>query len=216
MRARPGPSSEPIVTVTDAVIPVVAGGETALGPYSLDLRPGEVASIVGPSGSGKTTLVKAIVERRRPLAGSIAVNASPQEVAYVPQNAGDRLNRLATAFRHLRDISPRLAQGTAGEFLESFRIPAAALRRPVATYSAGQKQRLVLLMALLRQPRLIILDEPTSALDVEMRQELALLLRKLKEEKRIAILLTSHHLPFVSIVSDRILELARRDSGAVA
>ena len=45
MRARPGPSSEPIVTVTDAVIPVVAGGETALGPYSLDLRPGEVASI---------------------------------------------------------------------------------------------------------------------------------------------------------------------------
>ena len=216
MRARPGPSSEPIVTVTDAVIPVVVGGEAALGPYSLELRPGEVASIVGPSGSGKTTLVKAIVERRRPLAGSIAINASPQEVAYVPQNAGDRLNRLATALRHLRDVSPRISRHEASGLLERFRVPAAQLRRPVGTFSAGQQQRLVLLLALLRQPRLIILDEPTSALDVEMRQELALLLRKLKEEEMIAILLTSHHLPFVSIVSDRIFELARRDSEAVA
>jgi ABC-type glutathione transport system ATPase component len=74
----------------------------------------------------------------------------------------------------------------------------------------------VLLMALFRRPRLVVLDEPTSALDVEMRQELAKLLRKLRDEERIAILLTSHHLPFVSIVSDRIIGLARRDGEAGA
>jgi ABC-type multidrug transport system ATPase subunit len=201
------------VAIDGAVIPIPDGGAT-LGPYCLDLRRAEIASIVGPSGSGKTTLVRAIVERRRPLSGTIVVNAGPKEVAFVPQNAPDRLNRMASALRHMRDVSARIGWKAAGDLLERFRIPADALRRPVGTFSAGQQQRLVLLTALLRRPRLVILDEPTSALDVEMRQELALLLRKLADEEKIAVLVTTHHLPFVSVVSDRIWQLTRLDGEA--
>jgi ABC-type multidrug transport system ATPase subunit len=210
---RPETSRHRVVAIDGAVIPV-PGGAATLGPYSLDLRPAEIASIVGPSGSGKTTLVKAIVERRQPLSGTIAVNAGPKEVAYVPQNASDRLNSMASALRHMRDVSPRVSRNAARDLLQRFRIPADALRRPVSTFSAGQQQRLVLLMALLRRPRLVILDEPTSALDVEMRQELALLLRKLADEEKLAVLVATHHLPFVSVISDRIWQLARLDGEA--
>jgi ABC-type multidrug transport system ATPase subunit len=213
MLDRPETSGSRVVAIDGAVIPV-PGGAATLGPYSLDLGQAEIASIVGPSGSGKTTLVRAIVERWRPLVGTIAVNAGPEEVAYVPQNASDRLNRMASALRHMRDVSPRVSRNAAKDLLERFRIPADALQRPVSTFSAGQQQRLVLLMALLRQPRLVILDEPTSALDVEMRQELALLLRKLADEEKLAVLVATHHLPFVSVISDRIWQLARLDGEA--
>jgi len=215
MLDRPGPSGEPIVAIDGALISI-AGGEATLGPYSLDLRPAEIVSIVGPSGSGKTTLVKAIVERRAPFAGKIAVKAGSREIAYVPQNAADRLNRMASALRHMRDVSRRMSGICARDLLGRFRIPPDALRRQVSTFSAGQQQRLVLLLALICRPRLVILDEPTSALDVEMRQELALLLRKLKDEEEIAVLVASHHLPFVSTISDRVCQLERRDIEAAA
>lgn len=216
MLDRPRPIGEPLVTMDGALIPIGAGGKAVLGPYSLDLRTSEIASVVGPSGSGKTTLVRAIIERRAPRAGTIIINAALDEVAYVPQNAADRLNRMASAFRHLRDVSPRLGKGSAQDLLERFRIPADAVRRPVGTFSAGQQQRLVLLIALMRRPRLVLLDEPTSALDIEMRQELALILRRLADEERLAVLITSHHLPFVSIVSDHIVQLMRVDAEAAA
>jgi ABC-type multidrug transport system ATPase subunit len=103
----------------------------------------------------------------------------------------------------------RLAQ------LERFRIPADAIRRPAGTFSAGQQQRLVLLTVLLRRPQLVVLDEPTSALDVKMRHELAATLRRLAQEDGIAILLATHHLPFVSVVSDRVWRLSRAETEAM-
>jgi ABC-type multidrug transport system ATPase subunit len=84
--------------------------------------------------------------------------------------------------------------------------------RSVGTFSAGQQQRLVLLTVLLRRPKLIVLDEPTSALDVKMRHELAVTLRRLARDDGIAVLLATHHLPFVSVVSDRIWRLSRDDA----
>lgn len=208
-------AAPPVVAIEEAVIPL-PDAAAAIGPYTLDVPPAAVTSIVGPSGSGKTTLVRAIVERRRPVAGRIVIDAHAAEIAYVPQNVSDRLNRVASAMRHMRDVSRRLGRTEAERLLAQFRIPADALGRPAGTLSAGQQQRLVLLIMLLRQPRLIILDEPTSALDVEMRNELAQILRRMAKDDGLAILVATHHLPFVSVVSDRIWRLARIDGEAAS
>jgi ABC-type multidrug transport system ATPase subunit len=207
------PATGRIVSIDGAMIRI-AGTETVIGPYDLDLKRGEVTSIVGPSGSGKTTLVRAIVQRSRPAAGAITIDARPDEVAYVPQNVSDRLNQVASALRHLRDVSAGLTREEAAAQLERLRIPADAMGRSVGTFSAGQQQRLVLLTVLLRRPKLIVLDEPTSALDVKMRHELAVTLRRLAQDDGIAVLLATHHLPFVSVVSDRIWRLSRADAEA--
>lgn len=200
-----------LATIAAATI-ALPGTGAAIGPYSLELPRAKISSIVGPSGSGKTTLVRAIVDRRKPVTGTIVIDAEPTEVAYVPQNVSDRLNGMASALRHMRDLSPGLDRQEAADLLTRFRIPADALRRLTGTYSVGQQQRLVLLMALLRHPKLVILDEPTSALDIEMRRELGLILRRLADEDGVTVLVTTHHLPFVSVISDRIWRLSRTDA----
>lgn len=208
-------SAKPLVVVEAAMIGLPGSG-AAIGPFTLDLPRAKISSLVGPSGSGKTTLVRAIVERRPPLSGRILIAAEAAEVAYVPQNVSDRLNGMASALRHMRDISAQLGRKAAAELLARFRIPGEAMHRPVATFSIGQQQRLVLLAAVLRRPQLVVLDEPTSALDVEMRQELGLILRDMVETGGVTILLTSHHLPFVSLISDRIWRLMRTDADLAA
>jgi len=208
-------SADPLVRIEAAMIGLPGTG-AAIGPYTLDLPRAKITSLVGPSGSGKTTLVLAIVERRPPVAGRMLIAAEAGEIAYVPQNVSDRLNGMASALRHMRDVSARLGREPAAELLARFRIPGDAMNRPVATFSIGQQQRLVLLTALLRRPKLVVLDEPTSALDVEMRQELARILRGMADESGVTILITSHHLPFVSVISDRIWRLARTDMDVAA
>ena len=205
--------SEPdwLFSLSDAVIPL-AGTAFAIGPYTLGAERSRITSIVGPSGSGKTTLLRAIADQKVPLAGQISSSALPAQVAYVPQNVSDRLNGFATALRHLRDVSAKLGRDEAAAQLRRFSIPTDALTRSTRTFSAGQQQRLVLLIALLRQPKLVILDEPTSALDVEMRQELAVILRKMADEDGVTVLIATHHLPFVSVISDRIWRLHRVDA----
>ena len=111
-----------LATIAAATI-ALPGTDTAIGPYNLELPRARISSIVGPSGSGKTTLIRAIVERRPPLAGTIAIDAEPAEVAYVPQNTSDRLNGMASGFRHMRDVSPALDRREAADLLRRFRIP---------------------------------------------------------------------------------------------
>ena len=207
--------AETLVRIEAAMIGL-AGTGAAIGPYTIDLPRATITSLVGPSGSGKTTLVRAIVERRPPIAGKMLIAAEASEIGYVPQNVSDRLNGMASALRHMRDVSVQLGRERAAELLTRFRIPTDALNRPVATFSIGQQQRLVLLVAILRRPKLVVLDEPTSALDVEMRRELALILRLLVDESGVTILVTSHHLPFVSVISDRICRLTRMEEDMAA
>ena len=77
----------PLVTVEAAMIGLPGTG-TAIGPYTLDLPRAEITSLVGPSGSGKTTLVRAIVERRPPVAGQIDSGRSRRSRLRSPERLG--------------------------------------------------------------------------------------------------------------------------------
>lgn len=207
-----------------------ADGVPLLAPINLVLAPGDRKGLVGESGSGKSLLVQAIfgvlptgVRQRE---GSITAfgipmdRAHPQRdsvrgrrMAWVPQDplqalnpflrAQDQLALLPTV--HLKE-SRKTCLARLDPLLERLRLPRdrSFLRRFPHEISGGQRQRLVLAMALSCDPELLILDEPTTALDPTVQAEFLSLVLELQQERNLGFLWISHDLGVVASVTDRI------------
>jgi len=180
--------------------------------FSLDIEfqaGAGVMALFGPSGAGKTLTLDAIAGFMRPDAGRILlddeilfdavshVSLRPQErhCGYVFQNYAlfphmtIRQNLVFAADRH-----PRLERHRrVNEMLERFHLTDVSGRRPHEV-SGGQKQRCSIARALIGSPRLLLLDEPARGLDAPLRAELYALLRKIRAEFAIPILLVTHDL----------------------
>ena len=157
---------------------------------------GRVA-LVGESGCGKslTSLALGGLVDRAEISG--AVIGSPR-TAYVFQNPMQSLNPVMRVGRQICENSPvRDPSGL---------LDAVGLRREVARkypceLSGGQQQRVMIAMALAREPDLLIADEPTTALDVTTQKEVLDLIRRVSDERRMAVLLITHNLGLVSAYS---------------
>ena len=190
------------------------GRTTALADLDLEVRAGEVFGYLGPNGAGKTTTIRLLMGMLRPSAGSAAVlghDAWRQSVAVhrqVGYLAGEPvLYPRLTGRQHvgyflaLRD---GLHTGTDAE-----RAHALAerldldLSRPAHTLSKGNRQKLVVVLALMSAPPVLILDEPTSGLDPIVQQEFQTLLREHVTTGG-CVLLSSHVLAEVERTADRI------------
>jgi putative spermidine/putrescine transport system ATP-binding protein len=191
-------------------------GETpALEGVSLDVRSGELLTLLGPSGSGKTTLLKVIAGFEAPSAGRVLLRGrdisrlSParrgvgmvfQNYALFPhmtvaQNIGYglKLRRVSRAGRELR----------VGEMLELLRLDGLADRYP-RQLSGGQQQRVALGRALAYDPEVILMDEPLGALDRALRIELEEQIRGLHRDLRTTIVYVTHDQQEALALSDRI------------
>ncbi len=164
-------------------------GRPALGGVSLSLAVGETAALVGPSGAGKSTLADILGGLLAPDEGHLALDGQPlspdqrhawrQQVAYVDQHPALFHGTIA---ENLRWAAPEAGESRLRDVLERasaqfvFDLPG-ALDCPVGSggrhLSGGEKQRIVLARALLRDPTLLILDEATSALDDEAERNIA-------------------------------------------
>lgn len=195
----------------------------AISELSLNAKPGEMIALVGPSGSGKSTLINLIIGFLRPQAGSITIDGRNMTdlnlssyrnfISVVPQESvlfeGTVRENVTYGLGSVSDgrVEESLRAANAWEFVMDLPDGVDTLvGERGARISGGQKQRLAIARALIRNPRILILDEATSALDSQSEKEIQGALEALMVNRTTFVV--AHRLSTVQ-KADRILVLDR-------
>jgi len=203
------------------------GGVTALDGVDLDVRRGEVVTIVGPSGSGKSTLLRCLNALEVPDEGTVTVAGLPVRAGAPGIDAvRARIGMVFQAFHlfpHLTalgnlTLAPRLVRGEAPDdaerrardLLARVGLADRADARP-DQLSGGQKQRVAIARALAMDPDVVLFDEPTSALDPETVGDVLAVMAALARDGMTMVVVT-HEMAFAREVSSRTLFM---DAGRV-
>jgi ABC-2 type transport system ATP-binding protein len=199
-------------------------GFKAVDGVSFNVRQGEIFGLLGPNGAGKSTTVRMLVTLTQASGGSAHVagfdiRENPSDVrlriGYVAQDSGvdkydtgrENLTLQGQLMRVGSDVLP--AQVT--RLLDWVGLSDAA-DKLVETYSGGMRRRLDIAMGLVNEPAVLFLDEPTTGLDPESRAILWKDLERIRSERNMAVLLTTHYLEEADALCDR---LAIIDHGVV-
>ena len=221
----------PILEVRDLKVEysTAAGPAEAVSGVSFDLAPGEFLAIVGESGCGKSTLLFSIAQLltypAETVGGSVKFDGVDlttlsaeelrqrrwRDISVVMQSAMNALNptlsiaaQLADACRAHTDWDDDKIAHRSAEVLNMVSIDVTHLKSFPFQLSGGMRQRAMIAMALLLEPKLIIMDEPTSALDVVAQRSLMRQVENLRRELGFAVLFVTHDMSVVSHFSDRL------------
>ena len=204
----------------------------AVRDISFDLKRGETVAVVGESGSGKSVTIKAIMGILAGNAvvdsGKILYQGKNlleikekdyhkirgSKIGLIFQDPLSALNPIMKIGRQLTETlklsNPRLtkkeARQKAVELMESVGIPDAQRRfdQYPFQFSGGMRQRIVIAIALARDPEILICDEPTTALDVTVQAKILDLINKIKKERNISVIFITHDMGVVANMADRI------------
>ena len=207
------------------------GPVLAVDAASFEVRDKEVLALVGESGCGKSVTAlaltrllprNAVISGAVNLAGSRLFDLAPRDlrdvrgrdVAYVFQEPMTSLNPVLTVGRQIGEVLRRhqhmrgaAATRRATELLDLVGIPLPARR--IGEYphqlSGGMRQRVMIAMAVACRPKLLVADEPTTALDVTVQAGILEMLRDLRNETGMAVLLITHDLGVVADIADRVV-----------
>lgn len=212
------------------------GGVAALNGVTTEIGRGEIRGIIGPNGSGKTTLLNAICGIHRPDAGEIRLDGEkltglkPSEIA---RRGLGRTFQTSQLFRgmtvlenmicglHRRTTTGLLAAGlrlgsARAEEAETVERARAALDfvgmgafadRPASALSFGQQRVVEIARTLIGEPKIVLLDEPAVGLSLNRVAEFDALLRRIRDEKGVTLVLVEHVIRLVMEISDRITVL---------
>ena len=190
------------------------GEDLVLTEVHLDLNYGQVYGIVGNNGSGKTVLMKCICGFLIPTTGLIQVFGSsigqdvdfPESLGVIIETPGFLTNLTGRKnLEILAGMRRKIGPAEILQVLEKVGLDP-ALKKPVANYSLGMRQRLGIAQAIMEDPKLLILDEPFNGLDKHGVGEIRKLLLELKEEGK-TILLASHNEEDIRILCDEVYEM---------
>ena len=195
--------------------------EPVLQNVDLTIYAGDLIGLAGPNGSGKTTLFRAILGLLPILSGALSRNCPLSNFGYVPQSAAlDPQFPLSTAevvemgaYGRVRSYKffPTEERKQIGKVLDQVGLRHLA-GRSFFSLSGGQKQRILIARALMVKPKIMILDEPLSGVDEDSRKSISELLVRLARQNGLAIFFSSHDIPMVRRVADRLL---RVDEGRI-
>jgi ABC-type dipeptide/oligopeptide/nickel transport system ATPase component len=231
-------NSTPLLQVKDLRVRFQSrhGIEQAVDGVSFDLDAGETLAVVGESGSGKSVTALALTRLLpRPPACRISgeviyrgrnlLTAGDRElrrvrgrhIAYIFQEPSTSLNPVFTVGDQIAEaIRLHFPQekDITGRVIEALRM--VGIRRPEQRYkdyphqlSGGMNQRVMIAMALACQPRILVADEPTTALDVTIQAEIMRLLKEIKEQHGMAIILITHNFGIVKGFAERVMVMFR-------
>lgn len=189
------------------------GSLSVLKDISLQVKEGEVLSIIGPSGSGKSTLLRCATGLETPDSGEIISKGS---VGLVFQNFNlfphfSVIKNLVDAPIKVQKRKKEEVYAQARELLKKMGLSDKENAYPYQL-SGGQQQRISIARALCTNPKILFFDEPTSALDPELTGEILKVIKALAEE-HITMVIVTHEMSFARDISDRIIFM---DQGVVA
>lgn len=199
------------------------GHVEALAGVDLNVGKGVIQGVIGFSGAGKSTLVRCLTALERPDSGKVSING--QDLAKL---RGAKLRHarrdIGTIYQGFQLLSSRTALGNIALPLELAGWPRHERRRRAlellewvgladragsypAQLSGGQRQRVAIARALAARPSVLLCDEPTSALDPDTTAAILQLLRRVRDEFDLTVLLITHDLPTVRAVCERVAVL---------
>lgn len=179
--------------------------------------PNQAIALIGPSGSGKSTLLKILAGLECPDKGSVimdneemvfeekALRQHRLKVGIVFQSWNlfphlTALNNISLPLHCVHGYSKQEAEALSFDLLKRFDMASSSNKKP-SQLSGGQNQRVAIIRAIAKRPKILLFDEPTSALDPLMTSEVLDLITELKQEGSVFVIAT-HHLSFAQKISD--------------
>ncbi|OPA80886.1 ABC transporter ATP-binding protein [Paenibacillus selenitireducens] len=194
-------------------------GEGVTG-ISLDIKQGELVTLLGPSGCGKTTVLRSVGGFLEPDSGDIQIAGKsvlhlppekrPTAMVFQSYNLWPHMTvyeNLAFGLK-IRKMRKEQIRDAVERALQLVRLPGAEQKRPTEL-SGGQQQRVAVARALLLEPAVLLLDEPFSALDAKLRNELREELREIQLSTKLTMMFVTHDQEEALSLSDRIIVMNR-------
>ncbi len=192
------------------------GDFTAVDNIAFDVAKGEIFAFLGPNGAGKTTTIKMLTTLLRPTSGSVSLDgldpvtdqtAARKQFGIVFQDPSvdDELTAYENMDFHgvLYSVPKKLRQERIEALLKLFELWDRR-KDQVKQFSGGMRRRLEIARSLLHTPKIIFLDEPTLGLDPQTRNQLWTHIKKLNDEERVTVFLTTHYMEEAERVAHRI------------
>ncbi|MFC1741362.1 ATP-binding cassette domain-containing protein [Nanoarchaeota archaeon] len=190
----------------------------AVNNISFNVNKGELVAFIGPNGAGKSTTLKMLSGILFPDGGDISVlSLSPQhqrkQLAY---NIGTVFGQKPQLWFHLPamdsfnlfakiyDLDMKEYKHRINHLIEVFQIQD-IIKQPVRKLSLGQRMRCEFVLALIHKPKILFLDEPTIGLDVVIKKNIRELIKKINQEDKVTVILTSHDMGDVEMICKRMM-----------
>ena len=200
------------------------GNNLILDDINFTINKGEAVSLIGPSGSGKSTILRCIADLETLTGGKILIEGHNLQDKGIDRKIKKELllktgmifqnfnlfphmtvkDNIVKTLRIVKKTAVKKAQEIAEKVLETVGLADKKDNFP-NELSGGQKQRVAIARGLALEPDILLFDEPTSALDPELVKEVLDIIRKLKKERKMTMLIVSHEMKFVREISDEVI-----------
>ena len=200
------------------------GNNLILDDINFTINKGEAVSLIGPSGSGKSTILRCIADLETLTGGKILIEGHDLQDKGIDKKIKKELllktgmifqnfnlfphmtvkDNIVKTLRIVKKTDVKKAEEIAEKVLETVGLADKKDNFP-NELSGGQKQRVAIARGLALEPDILLFDEPTSALDPELVKEVLDIIRKLKKERKMTMLIVSQEMKFVREISDEVI-----------